>query len=235
MATDGLIEMNSCVYFSGLIPTFDYIACVPGHEAGCGNPAMNDVLDILGKCFRKPYLLDLVVRHTTAPKSQQLRLEGKEPDPRTQLNTIRITRFPLKAPPNQRYSARSWKLQGKSILLLDDICTNGYTFGAAKAFLEQAGAQVLLVSWLKTINRAYYIIGVNKPFDPYVAQSFTAKDLTRRPLIYTNKWLQVLGTTETPHIDQGVCHQFHSVVALLDVLETEEQPLEFVLPRKRPL
>jgi hypothetical protein len=47
-------------------------------------------------------------------------------------------------------------------------------------------------------------------------------------------WLQVLGTTETPDIDQGVRHQFHPVVALLDVLETEEQPLEFVLPRKRP-
>jgi hypothetical protein len=48
-------------------------------------------------------------------------------------------------------------------------------------------------------------------------------------------WLQVLGTTETPDIDQGVRHQFHPVVTLLDVLETEEQPLEFVLPRKRPL
>jgi hypothetical protein len=48
-------------------------------------------------------------------------------------------------------------------------------------------------------------------------------------------WLQVLGTTETPDIDQGVRHQFHPVVTLLDVLETEKQPLEFVLPRKRPL
>ena len=48
-------------------------------------------------------------------------------------------------------------------------------------------------------------------------------------------WLQVLGTTETPHIDQGVRHQFHPVVALRDMLETEQQPLAFVLPRKRPL
>ena len=35
-------------------------------------------------------------------------------------------------------------------------------------------------------------------------------------------WLQVLGTTETPQIDQSVRHQFHSVMALLDMLETEE-------------
>ena len=47
-------------------------------------------------------------------------------------------------------------------------------------------------------------------------------------------WLQVLGTTETPDMDQGVRQQFHPVVALLDVLETEQQPLEFVLPRKHP-
>jgi hypothetical protein len=55
------------------------------------------------------------------------------------------------------------------------------------------------------------------------------------PRLLTINWLQVLGTTETPHIDQGVRHQFHPVVALLEVLETEEQPLEFILPRKRPL
>src|SRR5262245_61082885 len=55
------------------------------------------------------------------------------------------------------------------------------------------------------------------------------------PQVYAYNWLQVLGTTETPQIDQGVGHQFHPVVALLDVLETEEQPLEFVRPRKRPL
>jgi hypothetical protein len=60
------------------------------------------------------------------------------------------------------------------------------------------------------------------------------EDTAQSPALSSN-WLQVLGTTETPQIDQGVGHQFHPVVALLDVLETEEQPLEFVLPRKRPL
>jgi len=38
-----------------------------------------------------------------------------------------------------------------------------------------------------------------------------------------------------PHIDQGVGHQLHAVVALLDVLEPQQQALEFVLPRERPL
>jgi hypothetical protein len=38
-----------------------------------------------------------------------------------------------------------------------------------------------------------------------------------------------------PHVAQGAGHQFHPVVALLDVLKPQQQPLEFVLPRKRPL
>ena len=38
--------------------------------------------------------------------------------------------------------------------------------------------------------------------------------------LVTVNWLQVLGITEMPQIDQGVGHQFHPVVALLDVLET---------------
>jgi hypothetical protein len=46
------------------------------------------------------------------------------------------------------------------------------------------------------------------------------------PVFFLENWLQVLGTTETPQIDQGVRHQFHPVVALLDVLEPEQQPLK---------
>jgi len=67
--------------------------------------------------------------------------------------------------------------------------------------------------------------------------STQAKILTpkQEKTILTSRWLRVLGPTETPHIDQGVGHQLHAVVALLDVFETEQQPLEFILPCKRPL
>jgi hypothetical protein len=47
--------------------------------------------------------------------------------------------------------------------------------------------------------------------------------------------LRVLGTAERPQIDQGVHQQFHAKMSLLDVFKTEQQPLEFVLPRKGPL
>jgi hypothetical protein len=48
-------------------------------------------------------------------------------------------------------------------------------------------------------------------------------------------WLRVLGTAELPHIDQGVRHQFHAKVSLLQVFNTQEQPLELILPRKGPI
>jgi hypothetical protein len=47
-------------------------------------------------------------------------------------------------------------------------------------------------------------------------------------------WLRVLGTAEPPQIDQHVGHQLHPLVPLLDVLETEQQPFAFVIPRKHP-
>jgi hypothetical protein len=48
-------------------------------------------------------------------------------------------------------------------------------------------------------------------------------------------WLRVLGTAELPHIDQGVCHQLHAKMSLLQVFKPQEQPLECILPRKGPI
>ena len=53
--------------------------------------------------------------------------------------------------------------------------------------------------------------------------------------VFPMRWLRVLGHAETPQIDERVGHQLHAIVPTLMVLETQQQPLEFVLPRKRPL
>src|SRR5215510_2664408 len=52
--------------------------------------------------------------------------------------------------------------------------------------------------------------------------------------MYRLNWLRVLGTTELPHIDQGVGQQFHAKVSLLQVFKTKQHSLEFILPRKGP-
>src|ERR1019366_5395600 len=48
-------------------------------------------------------------------------------------------------------------------------------------------------------------------------------------------WLRVSGTTEMPQVDERVCHQLHAIVMLLDKLEPQQQPFEFILPREGPL
>jgi hypothetical protein len=47
--------------------------------------------------------------------------------------------------------------------------------------------------------------------------------------------LRVLGTVELPHIDQGVRQQLHAKMALLQVFETQEEPLELILPGESPI
>ena len=58
---------------------------------------------------------------------------------------------------------------------------------------------------------------------------------SRRAPTDSMNWLQVLGTAELPHIDQGVRQHFHGKMSLLYVFKTQEQPLELVLPRKCPI
>src|SRR5207245_8629290 len=56
------------------------------------------------------------------------------------------------------------------------------------------------------------------------------------PLVYYHiNWLRVLGTAELAQIDQRVCQQLHAIMPLLDAFKSEQQPLEFILPCKRPL
>jgi hypothetical protein len=51
----------------------------------------------------------------------------------------------------------------------------------------------------------------------------------------SDKWLQVLGAAERSQVHQRIRHQLHPVVPLLNALKAQEEPFEFVLPRKGPL
>src|SRR5467141_4125138 len=52
---------------------------------------------------------------------------------------------------------------------------------------------------------------------------------------FTVNWLRVLGTAKCSQVDQRVGHQLHAIVPLLDAFKSEQQPLELVFPRQRPL
>ena len=170
----------STLYLSGLCEEFSYIAQYPGHTNQAKLAVTHADMIKLAKCFRASYLPDLIVRHTMALKSQAARNQNKTLDPRNQLETICLTRRPLKGDRDERY--KNSPLSGsKTVLVLDDICTEGYSLDAARSFISQTGAQTILVAWLKTPNRSFYRTEAGRKFDPFVPQKFATLP---RPKIY---------------------------------------------------
>ena len=73
--------------------------------------------------------------------------------------------------------------------------------------------------------------------DPAADKAASAQPRTPAPSVATGRgcsW-EVSGTAERAQVDQRVRHQLHAIMPLLDAFKAEQQPLEFVLPRKGPL
>lgn len=161
------------IYFSGLVDEIDYITAYPGHSPTSNETVISDALNILGQSLRKSYLPDLILRHANAVKSQTARISGKSVGLDNQLNTIRLNPTPVRGVSGRPYKAPPTR-NGKRVLVVDDICTEGNSFEAARAYLKAAGAQAVCVSWLKTINTDYRAASHGfEPFDPYIEQSFS--------------------------------------------------------------
>src|SRR5579859_5796059 len=116
----------STLYFSELYKEIDYIAAYPGHVEGSGNAVVEDPMLAFSRCFRMTYLRDFVVRHTASQKSSQARNRGIPIGYLNQLNTIRLQEFPVRSDGTRRYKHCPVEA-GKTVLVIDDICTNGYS------------------------------------------------------------------------------------------------------------
>jgi predicted amidophosphoribosyltransferase len=165
----------STLYFSGLIEKVDYIATYPGHSVGEKNRVIDQVMSQLGKCFRKTFYPDLIVRHTTAVKSAYATPEQKTY--KNQLATIKLNRRPKKYGVEPRHSNIS--LGNKTVLVVDDICTNGRSLESARFFIESAGGKTILFSWLKTINTNYLEIDSRPTINPFMSNNIEAEPATK--------------------------------------------------------
>ena len=158
------------MYFTGIHSRIDYVTSYPGHQAGFDNNKMSGDLMTFAKCFRKSYLHNLVIRHTTAIKSQTARNLGAALDHHNQLNTIMLNQLPARNYPTEYKNAPLQR--GKTVLLVDDICTKGYSLETGRKLIEATGAKTILISWLKTINTDYWSFGAIGNFNPYQKNTF---------------------------------------------------------------
>ncbi|WP_108862342.1 hypothetical protein [Ruegeria sp. Alg231-54] len=170
------------VYLSGLVDEIDYVTCYPGHSITSGPPQVESALSILAGTVRKKFLPDLIQRHTTATKSQTARTANVAVDVANQLNTIKLNRKPRKGIGKEPYK-NPVSLRGKTILVVDDFCTSGNSFEGARAYFQAAGAKMIGLAWLKTINSNYNAIYGGTPVaDPYSATgSFSGVPTTSYP------------------------------------------------------
>lgn len=169
--------MAARMHLSGIGAEVSYVAPYPGHKTTSAKAELLQAVRIASGSLRARYLEDYILRHTDAPKSQSLRNQGQQPSAVNQLSTIHLRQDPLKTgavggryktPPNVR---------NKTVLLVDDICTQGHSIEAARAFIEAAGAKVIGLCWLKTpgANDYHEITGlspsIKRPYTPYTPQS----------------------------------------------------------------
>ena len=166
--------LASRVYFSGLVDQINYITHYPGHSPQSKQPVVSDALTILADSLQRRYIPDLLCRHAAAKKSQTARTTGQSVDHLHQLNTIYVEQHPIKDKKGGRYKTSPLRA-GKSVLVVDDICTQGNSFEAARAFIRGTGAETICLSWLKTINTDYRALGANPTVqDPYKSYAFQA-------------------------------------------------------------
>lgn len=148
--------LASQAYLSGLIQGVDCAVVYPGHLAGSHNPVLSAYSNILRTTFRQRYLPDLLDRHTDAPDSRLT--PGIRRDPYDQFCTIRV---------NPTYRDR---IQGKTVLVLDDFTTSGSSFETARRMLLQAGARrvngLAIAKWGNNYSVAR-VAGRWDPFNPF--------------------------------------------------------------------
>lgn len=156
------------LYFSGLMEDVDHICSYPGHSDKpkvIKADGLESILARLGKCTRASYLHDLIIRHSTANKSQPIKAADRLFS--NQLSTIKLNKYPhSNLAPVARKTAIS--LKGKRVLVVDDMITSGRSIESARAYIEAAGGRATLFGWLKTISAPYMALTAPIPgLKPY--------------------------------------------------------------------
>ena len=169
--------MAARMHLSGIGAEASYVAPYPGHKTTSEKTELLQAVRIASGSLRARYLEDYIFRHQDAVKSQTLRNSGQQPSADNQLATIHLRTDPLKTGEvGGRYKNRP-NVKGKTLLVVDDICTQGHSLEAARAFAESAGANVICLCWLKTPGPNDYreiaslTPSIKRPYSKYTPKS----------------------------------------------------------------
>jgi phosphoribosylpyrophosphate synthetase len=132
------------LHLSGIAQKLDYWTTYPGHNKGSGNGVLAPILDVAARYFHDKYV-NLLVRHTDSTKSAYARAKGQHVPFDNQTTSMKLS------------SEAQGKIEGKTILVVDDFTTEGNSFEWARnAFLHAGAKQIILTSFGK-YPRPYHI------------------------------------------------------------------------------
>jgi adenine/guanine phosphoribosyltransferase-like PRPP-binding protein len=125
---------------------------------------MGPFVQLAARLFRDRYVPDLLIRHTQAMDSGQARKKQVSPTFLNQTNTMMLN------------SAHRDRAEGKSIVLVDDFITRGYSCKCARNLLLLAGAAKVTCVALGKYGPSMTVVTRPKGYkwDPYTAKTHTS-------------------------------------------------------------
>lgn len=100
----------------------------PGHD-GDYTSVLSKFITMIARLFREKYVQDLILRHTPSIKSSAARARRNYPKMDNQLQTIHLN------------PAMKNKIEGQSVIVIDDFTTYSQSFETARNFLLNANAK----------------------------------------------------------------------------------------------
>jgi len=142
------------LYLDGTYSSVDSVTLVPGH-AGNYNPLIQNSMERITRLFRETFLPSLLLRYKTAKKSSFTRASGESPGFQNQISTMCL----LCAP-----KVRSKAIENKTILIIDDFITEGFTTEWARNLLFNANAKKVISVSIGAFHDAIEVQSIDKSF-----------------------------------------------------------------------
>jgi len=143
------------IYLSKIFHSIDIWSTYPSHNQGDSiNKTLEGIIKVATQESHKLYL-DLFIRHTTSKDSGKARYYGSSVDFENQISTVHL---------NPKYAD---KIKNKSILLIDDFITKGYSSECARNLLYRAGAKSVISIACGKYGDAFKNISIDEDFDAF--------------------------------------------------------------------
>ena len=155
------------LYLDDSFSQIDTIALIPGH-AGDYNPLIQNSMGRMARLFRETFIPDLLHRYKAAAKSSFARTSGKSPGFQNQVSTMHLNCEP---------KFRSKAIENKTIFIMDDFITEGFTTEWARNLLYNANAKMVIAGAIGAFHSAIEIQNIDNSikWDSYSPVDIDAK------------------------------------------------------------